>query len=48
MVRFRQFVDLAAGSSLFLKMKVEEVLKEHNLEAEFSGRRCSYLCIYSV
>ena len=22
------------GSSLFLKMKVEEVLKEHNLEAE--------------
>ena len=34
MVRIQTVCGFGCGSSLFLKMKVEEVLKEHNLEAE--------------
>ena len=34
MVRIQTVCGFGRGSSLFLKMKVEEVLKEHNLEAE--------------
>ena len=34
MVRIQTVCGFGCGSSLVLKMKVEEVLKEHNLEAE--------------
>ena len=44
MVRIQTVCGFGCGSSLFLKMKVEEVLKEHNLEAEiFCGDVAVYL-----
>lgn len=34
MVRIQAVCGFGCGSSLFLRMKVEEILKEHKLEAE--------------